>query len=408
MPTDTGSGKMPCTIPGMTERLYYLDAYLTEFDAAVLDRAEEGRRVYLDRTAFYPTSGGQPFDTGLLGGVEVVDVVDEGERIAHLLAAPAGGDRLSGAVDWSRRFDHMQQHTGQHLLSAAIAERFGAGTVSVHFGRESATLDLDTASFSHAQAAEAEALANAIVTENRAVRVDFEDADAATGLRKASSREGSLRIVTIEGLDRSACGGTHVRATGEIGLISIRKVERVKQLARLEFLCGGRAVRRARADADLITALAAAQSATPDELPALLDGQRAELKAGAASRRELEEALAGYRARELYAATQPDGGGRRTAVLREPRGPVERLRPLAQAFASLPQAVFVGIVEEPAGLILAAAPDAGLDAGRALKAALESHGGRGGGNARLAQGTVRDLAALNAIVARLSAGTDKP
>jgi alanyl-tRNA synthetase len=222
----------------VTDRLYYTDAYLTAFDAAVVARADGGRRMYLDRTAFYPTSGGQPFDTGRLGGAEVVDVVDEGDRVAHLLASPVEGDRLDGRIDWPRRFDHMQQHTGQHLLSAVIAERFGHATVSVHFGRESSTLDLDTSALPHDQAVEAEALANAVVTENRPVGVSFEAAGATAGLRNASDRQGTLRIVTIEGLDRSACGGTHVRATGEIGAILIRKVERVKQLVRLEFLSG--------------------------------------------------------------------------------------------------------------------------------------------------------------------------
>jgi alanyl-tRNA synthetase len=225
----------------VTDRLYYQDAYLTEFDAAVLDRAEGGRRVYLDRTAFYPTSGGQPFDTGALGEADVVDVVDEGDRIAHLLAAPIAADRVRGRVDWTRRFDHMQQHTGQHLLSAVIAERFGHETVSVHFGRESSTLSLATGALTAERVAEAERFANRAVTENRQVKVTFEDAAAAAGLRKAPDRQGTLRIVTIDGLDRSACGGTHVRATGEIGAILIRKVERVKQLVRLEFLCGERA-----------------------------------------------------------------------------------------------------------------------------------------------------------------------
>ncbi len=133
----------------MTERLYYTDAYLRSFDARVVDRAKDGRTIYLDRTAFYPTSGGQPFDTGTLGGVAVADVVDEGERIAHVLAAPApASDTVHGEIDWTRRFDNMQQHTGQHLLSAIFADRFKLETVSVHFGAESSTLDLDTESLS--------------------------------------------------------------------------------------------------------------------------------------------------------------------------------------------------------------------------------------------------------------------
>ncbi|HUR96373.1 MAG TPA: alanyl-tRNA editing protein [Gemmatimonadales bacterium] len=384
----------------MTERLYYTDAYRTVFDAAVLAREDGGRRLYLDRTAFYPTSGGQPFDTGRLGGVPVVDVVDEGDRVAHLLAAPAPGERLEGTIDWSRRFDHMQQHTGQHLLSAVMAERFGHATASVHFGRDSATLDLETARISHPEVVEAETMANAVVVDNRPVTVSFEDASTAVGLRKPSGREGTLRIITIDGLDRSACGGTHVRSTGEIGPIFLRRVERVKQLVRVEFVCGSRAVRRARADADLVTTLAAAQSATAEDLPVLLEAQRAELKAGAAARRELEDTLAELRARELHASTNADVRGRRVVIVREPGGPVERLRALAQAYSALANAVMLGVVEQPAAIILGASSDSGLDAGKTLKAALQDAGGRGGGNARLAQGTVETVA-LDAVLTRV-------
>jgi alanyl-tRNA synthetase len=385
----------------MTDRLYYTDAYLTSFAATVVARAGDDRRIYLDRTAFYPTSGGQPFDTGRLGEATVVDVVDEGDRIAHIVDSPIAGDRLEGVIDWPRRFDHMQQHTGQHLLSAVIAERFGLTTVSVHFGRESSTLDLDSTAFARDQVVEAEAIANAAVTENLPVVVSFEDSAAAGGLRKATEREGTLRIVTIEGLDRSACGGTHVRATGEIGAIAIRKVERVKQQVRLEFLCGGRAIRRARADADLVSAIAVAYSATADELPSLLEAQRAELKAGASARRDLEEAVAGYRARELHTATPPNARGHRVAVVREAVGPVERLRGLAQAYSGLPNGVFVGAVAHPPSVLVAAGADTGVDAGRALKPALEANGGRGGGNARMAQGSVRDGAGVEAVVERI-------
>jgi alanyl-tRNA synthetase len=403
MTADSGTRKAWVTLHRVTHRLYYHDAYLAEFDAAVVDRADAGRRVYLDRTAFYPTSGGQPFDTGHLDDAEVVDVVDEGDRVAHLLSVPVSADRVRGRVNWARRFDHMQQHSGQHLLSAVIAERLGHDTVSVHFGRESSTLDLATGAVGHDQVVEVERLANRAVTENRPVVVSFEDAATASGLRKPSDRHGTLRIVTIEGLDRSACGGTHVRATGEIGAILIRKVERVKQLVRLEFLCGERAVHRTRADADLLAALATAQSATAEELPALLEAQRAELKAGVATRRELEEALAAARARELHGGSTPDARGRRLALIREPHGPIERLRALAQAYSALPAGLFIGVVEAPPAILVAAAPDLGMDAGKVLKAALEAQGGRGGGTGRSAQGTVNDLAALDAVVASVLA-----
>jgi len=384
----------------MTDRLYYTDAYLRDFDATVVDRAEDGRRVYLDRTAFYPTSGGQSHDTGTLGGQAVLDVVDEDERIAHLLAAPVDGNRVRGSVDWPRRFDHMQQHTGQHLLSAVLHELGGHATVGVHFGRQSSTLDLDATALEHGRLVEAEVRANEIVAENRAVEVSFEDPEQATGLRKASARERTLRIVTIRDLDRSACGGTHVRLTGEIGPILIRKSERVRKNLRLEFLCGARAVRRARADLDLLARLAGHFSAAADELPALVEAQRAELRATASERRDLEESLAAYRASALHAATRADADGVRRIVVEE-KGPVERLRPLAQALAALPGAMFVGWTADPPALLLSTSADSGLDAGATLRSALAVVGGRGGGNARLAQGTAPTTAELERAVAGL-------
>jgi alanyl-tRNA synthetase len=388
----------------MTLRLYYTDSYLRDFEADIVERADGGRRIYLDRTAFYPTSGGQPCDTGTLGGNAVVDVVDEGERVAHLLADPLDWNRVSGAVDWDRRFDHMQQHTGQHLLSAALHEALGHATISVHFGRESSTLDLDTPAIDHARLVEAESRANRLVAENRPVEVSFEEAGSADGLRKAAERQGTLRIVTIRDLDRSACGGTHVRATGEIGPILVRKSERVKRNVRLEFLCGARAVRRARGDLDLLTRLAGQLSAAPDELPALVEAQRAELKEAAATLRELEENLAALRARDLYAASTPDGSGVRSIVVLQERGPIDRLRPLAQAVAGMPRALFVGRTADPPALLVAASADSGVDAGQLLKRSLDAVGGRGGGNARVAQGTAASDSALAAAVEAIARG----
>jgi alanyl-tRNA synthetase len=386
----------------MTERLYYTDAYLTDFEATVLDRAEGDRRIYLDRTAFYPTSGGQPFDRGWLGEAEVVDVVDEGSRIAHLLASPVTAERVRGRIDWARRFDHMQQHTGQHLLSAVIAELFGWHTVSVHFGRDGSTLDLETAALSHEQILAAETRANQVVVENRTVEVSFADASTPGALRKPTGREGPVRIVSIDRLDRSGCGGTHVRATGEIGCILVRKVERVKRQARLEFLCGGRAVRRARADLDLLAKISALTSAAAEEVPALIESQRTELKDAVAARRELEQALGLFRARELHLATAPRPDGLRVALLREEAGAADRLRALGQAFGGLTRALLVGVIEDPPTVLLASSDDSGIDAGRTLREALERVGGRGGGSARLAQGSVKDRAALETVLQALA------
>ena len=388
----------------MTLRLYYTDSYLRDFDADIVDRADGGRRIYLDRTAFYPASGGQPFDTGTLGGIAVVDVVDEGERVAHLLADALAGNRASGAVNWDRRFDHMQQHTGQHLLSAVLDQLFGHATISVHFGSESSTLDLDAPAIDHERIVEAESRANRLVAENRPVEVSFEEPGSAGGLRKPSEREGTLRIVTIRDLDRSACGGTHVRATGEIGPILLRKAERVKKNVRLEFLCGMRAVRRARADLDLLTRLAGQFSAAPADLPALVEAQRADLKEATAARRELEEELAALTARDLYTAATPDGSGVRSIVVREETGPIDRLRPLARAVTAMPRALFVGWTADPPALMVAASPDCGLDAGGMLRSALEQVGGRGGGNQRAGQGTAPSASALAEAVAALVPG----
>jgi alanyl-tRNA synthetase len=386
----------------VTERLYYTDAYVAVFAARIVDTADAGRRVYLDRTAFYPTSGGQPHDVGRLGGIGVTDVVDEGERIAHLLAAPLEGGAVDGEVEWPRRFDHMQQHTGQHLLSAVLAELFGFATVSVHFGPESSTLDVDAPAVHPAQLAAAELRANETVWQQRPVTVTFEDAAAATGLRKPSDRPGSIRIVTIDGVDRSACGGTHVRNTAEIGPVLVRGVERVRKTMRVEFVCGGRAIRRARADRELLARLAAQCSAAPEDLPAIIEGQRTELKAAGWARRAAEEQLAGYRARELYEATPADAGGTRRALVADAAG-LDSIRTLAQAFTALPRAVLVATLATPPTVLVAAAADSGVDAGAALKAALGPVGGRGGGSARLAQGTVPDAEGLRRVVTALTA-----
>lgn len=377
----------------MTTRLYYTDPYLTTFDARVVERTEGGRRVYLDRTAFYPTSGGQPFDTGAIAGVPVADVVDEGERVAHVLAEPlpTTAESVACAIDWSRRFDHMQQHTGQHLLSAVLAELFGHQTVSVHFGAQASSLDLDVGAIARDEVVRAEWRANELVVENRPVTVSFEDAGGAGGLRKAPAREGTLRIVTIEDVDRSACGGTHVRATGEIGPILVRKIDRVKKQVRLEFVCGLRAVRRARADFELLSRLAQGLSASLDEIPALVESQAERLRAVDAHRRRLEAELYAYRARLLYDAAEPDAAGVRRAIQRCETGSLEELRGLAQAYCVLPKAVFVGALDEPPTVLLAASDDSGVDAGRVLKVALTSVDGRGGGSPRMAQGSVPGL-----------------
>jgi alanyl-tRNA synthetase len=388
----------------MTERLYYSDSYLREFRAVVT--AAEDNTVYLDRTAFYPDSGGQPCDAGSLDGVAVLGVSElEDGRIAHRLASPLPAGPVAGAVDWERRFDHMQQHSGQHLLSAVFDEHFGLHTVSFHLGAESSTIDVEGGSLDAAGAAEAEGRANRSIAENRAVTVRFEDAAGAQGLRKASERQGTLRIVSIEGLDRSACGGTHVRATGEIGVLLIRKLEKIRQSVRVEFVCGARAVRRARADFEALSQAAQHFSSPLDEVPSLVAVQLEAARTAEKARRKLELELAAYRGKELYETTAAGTDGFRRVSQKLERGSLEELRALAQNFTAQPKAVFLATLADPPSLLVAASADSGMDAGKLLKTTLAEAGGRGGGTARIAQGSVPGAAALLAALARLESLT---
>lgn len=384
----------------MTERLYYNDSYLRDFTADVVDRSEDGRRVYLDRTAFYPASGGQPFDTGSLDGAAVTEVVDEGDRIAHVLDRSIEAGRVNGSIDWHRRLDHMQQHSGQHLLSAAIIEVTGIHTVSFHLGQAVSTIDLETRSMDLEQIRASERRANEIVIENRPIRVTYEE--NAEGLRRESDREGMLRVVSIDGLDRIACGGTHVRLTGEIGPILIRRAEKVRDTTRLEFLCGSRAVARARADFDALSRIARHLSSQLDETPALVEAQVAAAKAAEKNRRALAAQLSAYEGRELFAATLPDSGGVRRTVRRVPAGSLEDMRPLAQSYAAGEKAIFIGVIESPPSFLMAVSEDSGVDAGKLLKAAVSQFGGRGGGNSRVAQGSIPSAEHLDRVLERLS------
>jgi alanyl-tRNA synthetase len=388
----------------VTERLYYLDSYLRTFTAQLVETSAGGTIVYLDRSAFYPTSGGQPFDTGSIAGVPVLEVLDEEDRVAHRLSAPAPPGEMDCRIDWQRRFDHMQQHTGQHLLSAVFEERFGLRTVSFHLGQDASTIDLEGGTADNRVVEEAERRANEVVSENRPVTVEFQDADQAQGLRKASDRTGSLRIIVIEGLDRSACGGTHVRATGEIGAILIRKLEKVRQTTRVEFLCGGRAIRRARADYEALSRSAQLFSAPLDETPALVAAQLEAARSSDKARRKLELEIAAYKGKDLYETTAAGPDGVRRHVQRLTDGSMESLRALAQSFASQPRAVFAAALENPPALLFAVSADAGIDAGQVLKELLAAAGGRGGGTARMAQGSVPRPDLLEELLEKLVSG----
>jgi alanyl-tRNA synthetase len=370
-----------------TERLYYTDCYLTRFRASVRERSADGCRVYLDRTAFYPTSGGQPNDLGSLAGQTVLDVQDEDGRIAHLLAAPVEAVEVEGAVDWPRRYDHMQQHTGQHLLSAVLVELFGFQTVSFHMGSEVSTIELRTGDFTERHAEQAEERANQLVREARPVRIEFESADAVEGLRKPSQRSGTLRIIEIEGIDRSACGGTHVRSTAEVGPIQIRRQEKLRGNVRIEFICGARAVRRVRQDFRIALELARQAAAPIDMLPEHYAALRQRFTEADRERERLVIELAKQEGAALYAETPPGPDGLRRRLLEAPRID-DSVRAKAQAFTAGGRGVFLVIGTEQNSVLLACSADSGLNAGAILKQVLSATGGRGGGSAILAQGTL--------------------
>ncbi len=381
----------------MTERLYYHDSYLTGFRARIVDVGPDRLSVYLDRTAFYPASGGQPADWGTVGGIAVSGVVDEGERIAHILSSPLPEGLENGpvdcAVDARRRADHREQHTGQHLLSAVILETMGAETVSFHLGGETSTIDVARAAFSADEIQGVEERANAVVRENRPVTVTFSDASGDLGLRKATERTGAIRVVTIEDLDRSACGGTHVRRTGEIGAILIRKLEKVRGNTRVEFVCGGRAVVCARRDHGALASIARLYSAPLEEAFAHASAQRDRLEESEKARKAMSAELAAARGLRAYAETAPGADGIRRLRVRVPSF-TEDTRTEAMSFTGSPGAVFLALAENPPSVLFAASEGCGVHAGDRLKRALATLGGRGGGNARVAQGSLPEIASL--------------
>jgi len=368
----------------LTERLYYTDCYLKQFEARTNSVSGDGMRVVLDRTAFYPASGGQLCDLGELAGARVVAVEDDGDDVTHVLATPIGAGPVCGRIDWTRRFEFMQQHSGQHLLSAVFHELFGLATMSVHLGEDGGTVELAVGTVSEGQMREAEARANAVIAENRAVLILFEENPE--GLRKASERTGPLRIVSIEGLDKSACGGTHVSRTGEIGSLLLRKAEKIRGNTRLEFVCGIKAVRRARLDFELLSAAGRAFSRPLEEVPAAVIALQEAAKDASKSVKTLSLELANYKGRSLFEGAVADADGVRRFWLRLDTVD-ERARATAQAFVACGSGLI--LVSGGGAVLVAASADAGVHCGNLLKQL-----GRGGGSALLAQGSLEDAGPL--------------
>ena len=395
----------------MTDRLYYADSFLRTFSAHVADIREASRidgvstwQVALDRTAFYPTSGGQPGDTGVLttnsrGGVMLevpVESVEEDEQgtVWHFTHKPLlAGTVVQGAIDWPRRLDHIQQHSGQHLLSAVFVRELNADTVSFHLGEAVSTIDLATGPIAHHSLERIERIANELIAEDRAVTVrtvergEAEALLAAGRLRKLPEREGSIRLIEIADYDLNACGGTHVRSTGQIGGLLLRGVEKVSRGFRVSFVCGLRAAVAARHDFALLSRTAGLLSIGSDEIPAAIERLKTGAKIADKERQRLREELADYHAVQLVVEEQVEGGLRlvgRTFTDRDP----EYIRLLALSLtASVPRTVALLVSTEtwPARLVLAKSGDINLHCGDLLRSTLATHGLRGGGTAEFAQ-----------------------
>ncbi|HYG09880.1 MAG TPA: alanyl-tRNA editing protein, partial [Pyrinomonadaceae bacterium] len=300
----------------MTERLYYHDSHLTEFDARILDVARDaaGRvAVTLDRTAFYPEGGGQPSDTGMLGDARVIECLDREEKgVLHIIegATPVVGAQVAGRIDWSRRLDHLQQHTGQHILSQAFVQLFDAPTRAFRMLERACEIDIDLREPSGERIEQAVALANKIIWEDRPVRVRQVSPQeaAALPLRKDSTREGDLRIIEIEDFDLSPCGGTHAARTGEVGILAVRSWERAKGLTRVEFLAGSRVHADYQRANHTARAVASLFSAARDDAPELAARLVEENKRLLRRLRALEEIAARVEAEELIhtATVAPD------------------------------------------------------------------------------------------------------
>ncbi len=433
----------------MTERLYYSDSFLFDFDATVQSVIQRDGRtaLVLDRTAFYPASGGQVFDTGAveIGGqtLRICEVAeDEAGSIFHYIGpaakveaegaprsaapqsgsanvgqaetmGPAGlesGATARGMVDADRRRDHMQQHSGQHILSAAFERLFRMPTVSFHMGDESCTIDLQTDTLTDDQVRAVEREANRIVLDDRAVEIRSASVEQARalGVRKIPDHvEGELRLIDVKDYDLNACGGTHVRRTGQVGAILLRKHEKVKQGFRVEFVCGERAIITARRDFETLTAAAALYATQIWEVPNLVSKSLDEAKASGKERKKLLEEIASLLAGTMLADASDKGGFKLITRVFDDRD-LAFIKLLAQKItASSPAVVLFGATSPSSagqpGIVFAQTPGLGNDMGALMKEALVTLGGRGGGNRDMAQGGAAAPEKIGAVLEGIAA-----
>jgi alanyl-tRNA synthetase len=396
----------------MTTRLYYHDSFLYDFEAEVREVQEIPKpALILDRTAFYPTSGGQVFDTGIISTenekLKVTEVVDtEDGRVVHYLEAPSKslqpGSKIRGEIDRTRRGDHMQQHTGQHVLSAAFVRLFNLPTVSFHMGDDYCSIDLDTPTLSKDRIEAAERLANEIILENRPVDIRFVTREEAgkLGLRKLPPAErDELRLIDIHDFDLSACGGTHVNQTGQIGCVLLRKTEKVRQGWRVEFVAGQRAVATARRDFTTLTETAALFSAHIYDVPQQARKSLDEIRNLRKQREQAQEELAEAQAATLLAEI-PESSGRKLVIRTFADRDMNSLKLLAQTLTrKAPNVVALLATTSPQpSLVFAQSAGQLYDMGALMKQALSKLGGRGGGSKDMAQGGVPNSAGIESAL----------
>jgi len=391
-----------------TERLYYSGSHLIEFDARVVDvteRVSGWTAVVLDRTAFYPTGGGQPSDTGTLNGSRVVECIDDGDNgVLHVVqgATPGKGEEVKGRIDWSRRLDHIQQHTGQHILSQAFITLFKASTKSFRVLDQSCEIDVDLHNPSTETIERAVELANNVIWEDRQITIQSVTAGEALSLplRKESSREGELRLIEIDGFDLTPCGGTHAYRTGEVGMIAVRSWVRAKGLTRIEFVAGTRALADYRRANKTSREIAALLSTGRDEAPSIAQQLQQENKELHRRVRELEEMAAEGEAQKLLNETESNANGIRVITKIFSDRDAEHLKKLAHALISTSKtvALLASRDKDTARLVFARSADTPGDMNALMRKACEVLDGRGGGKPDMAQGGGKNLTKVEEVL----------